>query len=160
MDDRSPDARGASLTFPVQQGRPDSAGELPPGFVPLRLVLLPNGVTLELDRPDMTLGRHSGADLRLPMPDVSRRHCRFTWSGGTWAVSDLASLNGVYVNGRAVQKSELNQNDLVRIGGFSFAVDLSYPDPPKVKAAAAGRPHGVIRAVSQAARLARRRMAS
>jgi pSer/pThr/pTyr-binding forkhead associated (FHA) protein len=160
MDERSPASESANLLFPAPEDRPDLPGEMPPGFVPLRLVLLPKGVALELDRPDMTLGRHSGADLRLPMPDVSRRHCRFTWSGGTWAVNDLASLNGVYVNGRAVQHAELKQDDLVRVGGTTFAVDLSYPEPPKVKAPVTGRPRGVIRAVAHAARLARRRMAS
>lgn len=159
MDRRPPNAEGVSLKFPAPPGVPETAGELPSGFVPLRLVLLPNGIALQLDRPEMTLGRHSGADVRLPMPDVSRRHCRFSWSGGTWSVCDLASLNGVYVNGLAVERSELHQDDLVRVGGFTFAVDLSYPDPPKVQAPGA-RPQGVIRAVAHAARLARRRLAS
>jgi pSer/pThr/pTyr-binding forkhead associated (FHA) protein len=133
---------------------------MPPGFVPLRLVLLPSGVTLELDLPDMTLGRHSGADLRLPLPDVSRRHCRFTWSGGAWSVADLASLNGVYVNGQSVNAAELAQNDLVRIGSFTFAVDLNYPDPPKVSSPTAERMSSVIRAVQRAPLSTQRRMAS
>ncbi len=154
MDERPPAAEGASLSAaPVPEA-------MPPGFVPLRLVMLPDGVTLELDRPDMTLGRHSGADLRLPMPDISRRHCRFSWSGGTWTVSDLASLNGVYVNGLAVRSSELAQNDLVRVSCFVFSVDLSYPAPPKVPSQAGGRLRSVIRALAGDPGPAQRRLAS
>lgn len=160
MEEHSPRDDGGGLRFPDVQPRTASAAEMPPGFVPLRLVLLPSGVTLELDLPDMTLGRHSGADLRLPLPDVSRRHCRFTWSGGTWSVADLASLNGVYVNGQSVECSELAQNDLVTIGGFTFAVDLSYPDPPKVVSTSDVRMQSVIRAVRHAPRSTQRRLAS
>jgi len=137
-----------------------STAELPPGFVPLRLVLLPSGVTLELDRPDMTLGRHSDADLRLPLPDVSRRHCRFLWAAGVWSVMDLASMNGVFVNGVPVQRSDLVQDDQVRIGGFTFAVDLSYPDPPRVNPSTSSRMQSVIAAVQSSSRLTPYRQAS
>jgi pSer/pThr/pTyr-binding forkhead associated (FHA) protein len=160
MEDHSPSDSSAGLPFPEIQGRTATPGDMPPGFVPLRLVLLPGGVTLELDVPEMTLGRHSEADLRLPLPDVSRRHCRFTWTGGTWTVSDLASLNGVYVNGRSVERSELTQNDTVGIGGFTFVVDLSYPDPPKLVSPTSERMQSIIRAVQRAPREGRRRLAS
>jgi pSer/pThr/pTyr-binding forkhead associated (FHA) protein len=95
-----------------------------PEFFPLRLVLQPSGMVVELGRPDMLLGRHSDADVRLPLPDVSRRHCRFTFSGSRWQVHDLNSLNGVFVNGERVQQATLRAGDAVRIGGFTFTVDL------------------------------------
>jgi pSer/pThr/pTyr-binding forkhead associated (FHA) protein len=132
----------------------------PDGFVPLRLVLLPSGVILELDRTDMTLGRHTGADLRLPLPDVSRRHCRFIWAAGVWSVTDLASTNGVFVNGLSVQRSDLVQGDLVSIGGFTFSVDLSYPDPPKALPPATSRLQSVVSAVQGGSRLTPYRRAS
>jgi pSer/pThr/pTyr-binding forkhead associated (FHA) protein len=94
-------------------------------FVPLRLVLQPSGATVALNRPDMIVGRHSEADVRLPLPDVSRRHCRFLCVEGCWQIIDLNSLNGVYLNGEAVQQAALQQGDLIRIGGFTFAVDLA-----------------------------------
>ena len=68
------------------------------GFRSLKLVLQPNGLAVELTRPNMLLGRHSTADLRLPLPDVSRRHCRFLYTDGHWFVQDLQSLNGTFVN--------------------------------------------------------------
>ena len=91
-------------------------------LLPLRLILQPSGQALELDRPDMVLGRHSKADVRLPLPDVSRRHCRFVWSDGSWQVFDLQSLNGVYINDQLVAQATLRPGDTLRIGGFTFMV--------------------------------------
>ena len=77
-----------------------------------------------VDRPEMVAGRHSDADIRLPLPDVSRRHCRFAWADGRWEVSDLGSLNGLWVNDRPVQHATLEHGDRVRIGGFTFVAYL------------------------------------
>jgi FHA domain-containing protein len=100
-------------------------GEHWPGFFPLRLILQTSGTLLELTRPDMVMGRHSGADVRLPLPDVSRRHCRCLFIDGTWHILDLNSMNGLYVNDAPVQQAVLHQGDQLRIGGFTFTVDLS-----------------------------------
>jgi pSer/pThr/pTyr-binding forkhead associated (FHA) protein len=75
----------------------------------------------------MLLGRHSDADIRLPTPDVSRRHCQFLCTDGTWEVYDLDSLNGVYVNGERVRQRVLRQGDLVTVGGFRLYVELGEP---------------------------------
>jgi len=99
-----------------------AAGRTATSFIPLKLVLQPNGMTVELTRPSMLLGRHSTADLRLPLPDVSRRHCRFIYQDGVWQVLDLRSMNGVYVNGKRVQQASLQDQDIVAIGGFHFKV--------------------------------------
>lgn len=110
----------------VRQVLPDDfAADTPSGFYPLRLVLGPDGATVELTRPDMLLGRHTDADVRLPTPDVSRRHCRFVFTEGAWEVYDLNSLNGLYVNGARVRQSTLQHHDLVAVGGFRLQVDLS-----------------------------------
>jgi pSer/pThr/pTyr-binding forkhead associated (FHA) protein len=118
MDDpqNSPQAGG------LPQG-PHFAANLP-GLTPLRLSLQPSGMIVELTAPDVLCGRHTDADFRLPLPDVSRHHCRFQFVNGTWQVVDLKSLNGVYVNEERVEKAALRQNDQVRLGGFTFVVDL------------------------------------
>jgi hypothetical protein len=103
--------------------------ELPHGFFPLRLVLQPSGFSVELTRPDMVLGRHSEADIRLPLPDVSRRHCRFAFQEGCWHVHDLNSLNGTYVNGQAAPHAVLHHGDTLRMGGFTFEVQLQSSHP-------------------------------
>jgi predicted component of type VI protein secretion system len=94
------------------------------GFFPLRLVLYPGGASVDLTRPDMVVGRHSTADLRLHLPDVSRRHCRFVFVDGGWQVYDLHSMNGLFVNGQRVEQADLHHRDLLRIGSYTFEVSL------------------------------------
>jgi pSer/pThr/pTyr-binding forkhead associated (FHA) protein len=99
--------------------------ELPADFVTLRLLLQPGGLCVELPKADMLVGRHSSADLRLSLPDISRRHCRFVFEGGNWRVCDLNSLNGIFVNGERLHDATLFHGDRLRIGSLTFAVDLS-----------------------------------
>src|SRR5262245_7331803 len=103
---------------------PAVAGELPPNFVPLCLVLQPSRTPVNICRPDTLVGRHSSCDLRLPLPDVSRRHCRLVFADGNWQVIDLKSLNGVFLNEQPVQNAPLHNGDVLRIGGFSFAISI------------------------------------
>jgi pSer/pThr/pTyr-binding forkhead associated (FHA) protein len=91
---------------------------------PLRLWMQPAGLMIELTEPDNLVGRHSSADVRLPLPDVSRRHCRFVYTSGRWQIVDLNSLNGVFVNEERVEQTDLRDGDQVRVGGFTFAVEF------------------------------------
>jgi hypothetical protein len=103
-----------------------AAGDPVPGpFVPLRLAVAAGGDAIELNRPEIVVGRHSDADIRLPLPDVSRHHARFVFAGGVWQVFDMQSTNGLYVNEERVDQAHLHQNDQVRIGSYIFLVDLA-----------------------------------
>jgi pSer/pThr/pTyr-binding forkhead associated (FHA) protein len=130
--------------------RAGHGGEAPPDFVPLRLVLQPSGLVIELTQAEVLLGRHSGADVRLPLPDVSRRHCRFVWEGGQWRLYDLNSLNGVYVNDEKVPQATLHHDDQVRIGGFTFRMDTQTRAPTvHLSPEELGR-EGVLRSIADA----------
>jgi len=84
-------------------------------------------MAIELTAPDVVLGRHSASDIRLPLPDVSRRHCRFVYAGGHWQVIDLQSLNGVWVNDQPVQRAPLYAGDRLQIGPLVFTVEVPAP---------------------------------
>lgn len=99
----------------------------PTGFVPMRLTLLPAGPSIDLTKPEMLVGRHSSADVRLALPDVSRRHCRFCFQHGSWKVIDLDSLNGVFVNDERMHEAVLYEGDQVRLGSFAFRVHMQVP---------------------------------
>jgi predicted component of type VI protein secretion system len=115
---------------------------VPADFVPLRLVLQPSGAIVEFTQPDILIGRLSQADMRLPLPDVSRRHCRLLFGQGVWQVIDLNSLNGVFLNGEPIRQATLRQDDLLRIGGFTFAVDVNEANTETAESQAAS---GLIR---------------
>lgn len=130
MDTINPGPDGAP-TGP-RPARIMASKDAPADFVPMRLVLQPSGASVEVNRPNMLIGRHSDADLRLPLPDVSRRHCRLEFVEGCWQVIDLHSLNGVFVNGEQVMQAPLEAGDQLRIGGFTFVVELGEEEPNQV----------------------------
>jgi pSer/pThr/pTyr-binding forkhead associated (FHA) protein len=122
MDESHMPEEAVAFPLPVLHWpRPDEEGQSP--TVLLRLVLQPAGPVVELTRPEVVIGRHSQADVRLPLPDVSRRHCRLVYTDGRWEVTDLNSLNGVFVNGERVQQTTLRHDDELRLGGFTFRVE-------------------------------------
>ena len=140
MDESPPTDEKNALPLHGPHRRPDADD----GFAPLRLVLQPTGAVVEVTRPDVVVGRHSLADVYLALPDVSRRHCRMVHANGRWEVIDLKSLNGIWVNDLAVEQAVLNHGDMLRIGGFTFMVDLSKP------VVVAGPQDGVLRSIFSA----------
>lgn len=72
-------------------------------------------------RAEITIGRHPNADITLSHPSVSRMHARLSRRNGRYVIEDLASSNGTYVNGEAVepgQQRPLQRGDVIRIGPF------------------------------------------
>lgn len=115
---------------PPAIGAPGNGTRTP--FIPMKLVMQPGGLAVELTRPDTLVGRHLDVDLRLPLPDVSRRHCRFVYSDEGWKVMDLDSLNGIFLNNQRVEQSALSHGDMVRIGGFTFRVEIPEARSPVI----------------------------
>lgn len=148
MDDPRLDAEAAGP--PVQGPHWRHGPPTAPTFVGLRLVLHPGGQVVECGRPDLVIGRHSGADVRLPLPDVSRRHCRLVCADGTWQVIDLNSLNGVYVNGEKVRQATLHDHDLLRVGGFVMEVNLRPGQTTVARPDEKPPDDGVLRSIAEA----------
>src|SRR5262249_12600792 len=125
----------------------DVCPEVPAGFVPLHLVLEPVGPRIEVHRPDVIVGRHSEVDVRLGLPDVSRRHCRLVFEDQHWRVYDLNSLNGVHVNGEAMQEATLYHGDQLRLGTCAFIVEYATPSTLPTDDVARGK---VIQSLAEA----------
>jgi len=62
------------------------------------------------------IGRSPECFICLADPEVSRHHARLDWNAGGWMIIDLGSTNGVYVNGRYVQRQALRRGDEIRVG--------------------------------------------
>lgn len=74
---------------------------------------------------DMTvIGRREDCDLRIPLGDVSRKHCRLILEGEAIKVEDLGSSNGTYRNGERVQQAELTAGDTLQIGPVVFVLQV------------------------------------
>jgi hypothetical protein len=120
----------APCRFVQAPHRPSADDDVPPDFVPLRLMLQPGGLCLELTRPEMLIGRHSEADIRLALPDISRRHCRCLFADGHWRIVDLNSLNGIFVNSERMHEATLYDGDRLQLASLQFVVAI--PDRPSI----------------------------
>ena len=63
------------------------------------------------------IGREEDCDLRVPVAEVSREHCRVepNASGGL-SVEDLGSSNGTFINGMLVEEADMVAGDVLKIG--------------------------------------------
>jgi pSer/pThr/pTyr-binding forkhead associated (FHA) protein len=74
---------------------------------------------------DMTvIGRREDCDLRIPLGEVSRKHCRLIKDGDVVRLEDLGSSNGTYHNGQRVQEAVLAPGDNVQVGPVTFVVQI------------------------------------
>lgn len=63
------------------------------------------------------IGREEDCDLRVPVAEVSREHCRVEPSPtGGLAVEDLGSSNGTYINGVLIEEAEMTAGDVMKVG--------------------------------------------
>jgi pSer/pThr/pTyr-binding forkhead associated (FHA) protein len=76
------------------------------------------GTKFTVDGDIVTVGRHPQSDIFLNDITVSRRHAELRRSEGKYAVADLGSLNGTYVNRARVDSSDLSSGDELQIGKF------------------------------------------
>jgi pSer/pThr/pTyr-binding forkhead associated (FHA) protein len=64
------------------------------------------------------LGRHPQCEITLDDITVSRRHAEITRVGTAYAVRDVGSLNGTYVNQERVEEAPLRHGDELQVGKF------------------------------------------
>ncbi len=92
---------------------------LRPGTGLLIVLRGPNtGARFLLDDAEVTTGRHPDSDIFLDDVTVSRKHAVFAQEADGYAVCDIGSLNGTYVNRELVDHHGLRTGDEVQIGKF------------------------------------------
>jgi pSer/pThr/pTyr-binding forkhead associated (FHA) protein len=98
------------------------------------------------------IGRREDCDLRIPLPSISRKHCKFIRGDTGLELKDLASSNGTFVNNQRVQETILKAGDRVVVGPVVFVcqIDGDPADPKPVKTKLTRKP-GAAPAAQQAA---------
>ncbi len=96
-----------------------------------QIIALPSAVTI--------VGRRRNCDLRIPLHDVSKRHCQINCDDGTLKIRDLGSKNGTLLNGLRITEAVVQPGDWMQVGsiGFVFQIDGK---PEKVTAPALKQP--------------------
>ena len=75
-----------------------------------------DGKSHELRKASVVLGRSKDCDIRISDPNVSRRHAEIRQEGSTYWVVDLGSTNGIAVNGEALKRAKLDDEDRITLG--------------------------------------------
>jgi len=73
---------------------------------------------VELSNSPVTIGRSTTNTLVLAEPDISSKHAQLFIKNNAWAVRDLKSRNGTFVNGNRIQELVLQEGDLLQIGSY------------------------------------------
>jgi Nif-specific regulatory protein len=96
-----------------------------PGSAPLLIVTAgpARGRTVPLEGV-IHIGREIDNTLPIGDPALSRRHCLVEATGSAVLIRDLASRNGVFVNGCPVTERRLGDGDQIRIGDSALLVML------------------------------------
>ncbi len=82
------------------------------------LVLAPSGQRsrVTLDTLPFSIGRQSGNSLVLRDNRTSRNHCRIIFENSAYAIEDLNSRHGIWVNGQRVAGHVLRNSDRIEFG--------------------------------------------
>jgi pSer/pThr/pTyr-binding forkhead associated (FHA) protein len=84
------------------------------------------------------IGRREDCDFRIPLGEISRKHCRLIKDGDTLRAEDLGSSNGTFVNGTRVQEALLSPGDTLKVGSVLFVVQIDgVPAEPDIQPVAA-----------------------
>lgn len=86
-----------------------------------------------LTQEKATIGRAPTNDIPIPDPEISRRHAQFVRQGEEYAIEDLGSTNGTFVNGRRITGlTPLHHGDTIDCGE---AISLEFFHHPEDNAA-------------------------
>jgi predicted component of type VI protein secretion system len=96
------------------------------------IVKSPQGITkqIEMSGPKIAIGRKSDNDLALDDPSISGHHAKIVKVQEVWFLEDLASTNGTFVNEHKIDRKQLQDADVIRIGTYRIIyrhdeIDLS-----------------------------------
>lgn len=74
------------------------------------------GRRIPLSDEPLVIGRSSQCDVQIDQESVSRNHCRVNNTGRGYAIRDLGSTNGTYVNDELAESMDLRDGDQIKVG--------------------------------------------
>jgi hypothetical protein len=117
------------LTLRSRRGEPAAA---PAGEPPISLRTLAflephdgSGERYAVTSAAYRIGRHSDNDLTIQDPSVSRQHAEIHRKrDGSFTITDLGSVNGVFVNQKKIESATLADGDIVEIGDRAYRFNV------------------------------------
>jgi len=90
-----------------------------------QLVPCGGGSLIPLRKNRLVVGRTPDCDIALPKGTVSSKHCLLELRDGVWFVTDLASRNGIRINGVRCQDGRLDPGTILAIAHERFQVEYA-----------------------------------
>jgi len=88
-------------------------------------------------RVGCVLGRHTGCDVRIDSAKISGEHAALHWRADGWALRDLGSRNGTFMNGKRLAPGErviLNAGAMFSLSRSTNVFQLVDAAPPQLAA--------------------------
>jgi predicted component of type VI protein secretion system len=83
---------------------------------------------------EFLIGREDSCDVKLTGVGISRRHCRLVHIGDGYAVEDMGSSNGTFVNGTRIEaRTPLTEGDRIIVMGHMLTFHLADEPPEGMK---------------------------
>lgn len=127
MSSSAPERQTAPLTLPSEPAA--SSGK------PCLVVVSGSdaGRRIDLNDDELLVGRASDCAIVIDNDSVSRHHATLVRVMGRWIVIDQQSTNGTFLNNRRVERTELKDGELLRIGKVALKyvsnrLELDYLD--------------------------------
>jgi hypothetical protein len=109
---------------------PDVSPVTPPSrrqAPPMRARIDLQGASCFLDQDVASLGRGLDNDVVVDDTRVSRLHARLQRGARGWELTDLASTNGTFVNGKQIKQHTVVNGDTISLGGLEMKFFLDTP---------------------------------
>lgn len=87
------------------------------------------GTDFKIDKDSITIGREGSCDVALDDETASREHARIRKDGQTFVLFDLGSANGTFLNREQIQKQQLEDGDVLRVGETLLIFKEAKPGP-------------------------------
>lgn len=112
------------------------------------------GQRSELEKTSLILGRDPASDIVIDDVEISRRHARLIAQSGGYAIEDLGSTNGTFVNEKRIRTVvPLTAGTKIRLGELiSFSYELVPPDETETRDFAATPPSASQRIAARSVR--------
>jgi pSer/pThr/pTyr-binding forkhead associated (FHA) protein len=90
------------------------------------IIKLNNTVIKEFntDQNEIIIGREPGSDIQIDNIAISREHACIVKGPNDCFIEDMNSKNGIFINGKKINKKFLKTNDEVTIGKYSLQIVL------------------------------------
>lgn len=121
-----PEETGSETTMSMQPGQEEDTAGIAAGLPAEGMAIIVRsgggraGEAYVLERDKLSIGRSPDSDIFLDDVTVSRRHAVLVRRGRSFAIEDLGSLNGTFVNRRRMDVKTLEDGDEVQIGKYKL----------------------------------------